>query len=343
MFVKKNFPIWGVFNFTWYHLVWLSVWGGLAVSMYELLEWKWLAIPWVPVSLLGIAVAFYIGFKNNSSYDRLWEARKIWGSIVNTSRSWGVAVRGFVGNQFRSDELPEVEIKAFHSRFLHRHITWLYVLRAQLLVPRVWEHSQIGQGVGRINKRRRNRILPPFGPFAVDEELRRCLPDEAESYDDKSNKCSQLLDRQSQDLKRMREMGLIDDFRHMELQALITQMFTEQGQCERIKNYPFPRQYASGGVYILGIFIILLPFGLIQQFDALGQGLIWLTVPFVTITGWVFIFMELIGDYSENPFEGGANDIPMKSLARAIEIDLLEMLEEDDIPRPVQPRSGFLM
>lgn len=57
-----------------------------------------LSIPWSPITVMGIAVAFYLGFKNNSSYDRTWEARKIWGSIVNNSRTFGAAVTSFVGS-----------------------------------------------------------------------------------------------------------------------------------------------------------------------------------------------------------------------------------------------------
>jgi putative membrane protein len=53
-------------------------------------------LPWQPISVIGIAVAFYLGFKNNSSYDRTWEARKIWGGIVNTSRSFGAGVVSFI-------------------------------------------------------------------------------------------------------------------------------------------------------------------------------------------------------------------------------------------------------
>jgi predicted membrane chloride channel (bestrophin family) len=51
-------------------------------------KWQWMVIPWVPVALIGTAEAFYVGFKNNQAYDRLWEARKIWGGIVNSSRSF---------------------------------------------------------------------------------------------------------------------------------------------------------------------------------------------------------------------------------------------------------------
>lgn len=69
----------------------------------------------------------------------------------------------------------------------------------------------------------------------------------------------------------------------------------------------------------------------------------WLTVPFSALIIWVFFLMELIGDFSENPFEGTYNDVPITSISRAIEIDLREMLGETNIPAPLKAENGFLM
>lgn len=54
-------------------------------------------MPFVSVAMIGTAVAFYVGFKNNSSYERLWEARRIWGAIVNVSQAFAAGVLGIVG------------------------------------------------------------------------------------------------------------------------------------------------------------------------------------------------------------------------------------------------------
>jgi putative membrane protein len=66
-------------------------------------------------------------------------------------------------------------------------------------------------------------------------------------------------------------------------------------------------------------------------------------IPFGVIVGWIYVVMELIGDYSENPFEGFATDIPMLSICRTIEIDLLKMLGETNLPQPIQPVNEVLM
>ena len=70
---------------------------------------------------------------------------------------------------------------------------------------------------------------------------------------------------------------------------------------------------------------------------------IWLSIPLTALIGWIYVMMEVVGDYSENPFQGMANDIPMLSLCRTIEIDLREMLHETDLPPAIQAKNGVLM
>ena len=53
--------------------------------------------------------------------------------------------------------------------------------------------------------------------------------------------------------------------------------------------------------------------------------------------------MERIGEATENPFEGSANDVPISNISRAIEIDLREMLDEKDIPPPLLPQNDILL
>lgn len=139
--------------------------------------------------------------------------------------------------------------------------------------------------------------------------------------------------------------GLIDDFRHMELQKMITEFYTLQGKCERIKNFPLPRQYASISIYLVYVFIFMLPMGLLSAFHSadLDDAMIWGVVPFTVLTGYIFWLMESVGDYAKNPFEALAFDIPMTSLVRTIEIDLREMLGETDLPPAIGPKDNFVV
>lgn len=167
--------------------------------------------------------------------------------------------------------------------------------------------------------------------------------EELTSIKNTSNIPSQLLKIQSYEIGKLNEQGLISDYKQVWLHELIGHLFTHQGMSERIKNFPFPRQYASTGLWITYIFCALIPFGLLDIFEQSRVLHYWLTIPFSAIIIWIFFLVDRIGDYSENPFEGGYNDVPISSIARAIEIDLLEMLEEENIPKPYAIENGFLM
>lgn len=157
----------------------------------------------------------------------------------------------------------------------------------------------------------------------------------------KKNIAAQLISLQSKDLRSIRVEGYIDDFRHTAMEAMLVELYTQQGKSERIKNFPFPRQYATMNLFFVWLFILLVPFGMLHEFDALGRYYVWLTVPFSLIISWVFHTMEMIGDYSENPFEGLWNDVPINAISRGIEIDLRDMLDEENLPKPLLPKEYY--
>ena len=345
MFIKKNFGLKGLINFSGHHVIWLSLWALGYTAAYEHLNLKWLVIPWVPLAVIGTAVAFYVGFKNNSAYDRMWEARKIWGAIINGSRMWGANVRAYVTTQFTDENYSKSHIDNIIKKLIYRHIAWLYALRSQLLISTPWEHINQNRLISRWAKlRMKNSGVGLFNDEVTETELKHYLPpDELGRLVGYQNTATQIIDQQSQDLKNLRSENLIDDFRHMDLQKLLNDFYTYQGQCERIKKFPLPRQYGNMSFFFVGIFIFLLPLGMISEFAKIGEFGVWLSVPFTIIVGWVYMMMELVGDYSENPFEGLGNDIPMLSLCRTIEIDLKEMLGEKDIPPAIKAKNGVLM
>lgn len=323
----------------------MLTWMTLVVVLYEYVELRWLSLPWLPLSVIGTAVAFYVGFKNNSAYDRMWEARKIWGAIINSSRAWGTTVRAFVSNQFTAEEISSEALDGIVKTLLYRHIGWLYALRSQLLVPTPWEHISQGGHIGKVAERYREIFgVGLIKDEVTEEELKQfLLPTEYERLINYKNTATQIIDQQAQDLKVLRQQGVIEDFRHMELQKLLNDFYVHQGKCERIKKFPLPRQYANMSFIFVGIFIFLLPFGMVSEFAKIGDYGSWLSIPFSVLVAWVFVMMELVGDYSENPFEGLGNDIPMLSLCRVIEIDLREMLGETDLPPSIEPINGVLM
>lgn len=317
----------------------LLILAAIPAFIYDLCDCKWLGLPWLPIALLGTAVAFMVGFKNNASYDRLWEARKIWGVIVNTSRVWGVMVKDFVSNEFAKIARSEEELKTIQLRMVNRHIAWMTALRYQLRTPRDWE--AIKQVHNAEYKEKWFHVIEQESK--LEDELAKYLsPEEFAYVMSKTNKAVQIQGLQSKELKELHVQGLIDDFRHMEMVQTITELYNQQGAAERIKNFPYPRQYATLNLWFIKIFILLLPFGMLQEFQKLGEGFVYLSIPFSALAGWVFTTMEKIGESSENPFEGGPNDVPITAMARTIEIDLLEMFDQTDIPEPIQSVHNIL-
>lgn len=347
MFIQKNLGLTGILKFSGQHLIWLTAWSVLVTVIYRFTGWTWLAIPWLPLSVIGTAVAFYVGFKNNQAYDRLWEARKIWGAIINSSRAWGSIAKSFVTNHNTEDKVSEEALFEIRKKLIYRHIGWLYALRSQLLIPTPWEHISQGKHAARSTKRKMNNIgIGLLEDDITERHLAFFLPkDEHDRLANYKNTATQIIDQQSQDLKELHQRGIIDNFRHMELQKVLYDFYVHQGKCERIKKFPLPRQYGGMSFIFVAIFIFLLPFGMVNEFAQLGLGSfgIWFSIPFTILVSWVYLMMELVGDYSENPFEGLGNDIPMYSLCRVIEIDLREMLGETELPAPVQAVNGVLM
>lgn len=344
MIVTKSVGFVKIIKWSGHHVVWLL---GGATIIALLYHHKWIdfRIPWLPMSVIGTAVAFYVGFKNNSAYDRMWEARKIWGGIVNSSRAWGTYVDGFITEQFVDKSVSTGQLYEVKKRLVYRHIAWLYALRRQLLSPAMWEHISQKGSVARMAR----YFQENFGIGLVAEEVTQIdlkqylLPEEHDKLMKAANPATQIINEQGRDLTAIRKMGLIEDFRHMEMMELLYHFYEHQGKCERIKKFPLPRQYAYMSRVFVGIFIALLPFSMIPELMQVGSWGFWLSVPITALIGWVYVMMEVVGDYSENPFQGMANDIPMLSLCRTIEIDLREMLGETDLPEPIQPKNAILM
>jgi putative membrane protein len=328
MYTKKNYSFWMTFNWSKMPFI-LGFLYSLVITVVAFFTNKLLFIPWQATSVIGIAVAFYLGFKNNSSYDRTWEARKIWGGIVNNSRTLGAAVVSFVQG------LKEDEIK---KELIYRHIAWLTALRHQLRLSREWEHKD-------------ERLNNLFNPIVCEDynnklemELKRFLSaSEIEALKGKSNTATQIMKRQSKRFQELKDEGLFEDFRHMEFHHLVKSFYEDQGKSERIKNFPFPRQYASTALWLTLVFSAFVPFGLLEVFSQANDVLFWFCPFFSALIIWIFFLMEKIGDYSENPFEGTYNDVPITAIARGIEIDLREMINDQDIPAAIQSENGFLM
>ncbi|SOE20103.1 putative membrane protein [Spirosomataceae bacterium TFI 002] len=344
MLIDKGISIRRLIKLSGGHILWLLVSSTIIASLYRfgILD---IALPWLPISVIGTAVAFYVGFKNSQAYDRMWEARKIWGAIVNSSRAWGMNVDTFVNNQSSLSDASDEALHSIKKRLIYRHFAWLYSLRSQLLLPTPWEHISQDGHIGRTAEVYQRKT----GVGLIDDEqgqtdLNQFLEkSEFDRLGANKNTATQIINEQARDLQDLRKQGLIDDFRHMRMTDILYHFYEHQGKAERIKKFPLPRQYANMSRYFVGIFLMLVPFSMIPELMKLGEEGYWLSILVTALIGWVYVMMEVVGDYSENPFQGMANDIPMLSLCRTIEIDLREMLGETDLPPVIEAKKGVLM
>lgn len=356
MYTRKKFPFKGMILWTRKDIYKFLIIATIPVIFFELMGFTFLQLPWLPIALVGTAVAFIAGFKNNASYDRLWEARKIWGGIVNSSRSWGIMVRDFITNEHAETKLSEEELKKEKLILIKRHIAWMAAHRYALRAKKPWE----GFTAKDTNEEYKDRFVVIHELIDKQEDVlaKYLHPDELKYVMSKSNKATTLISLQSKQIKDLKEKGYIWPFSYLEMENMLVEFYTLQGKNERIKNFPYPRQFATLNYTFVMIFTLLLPFGILGAFDDLGHELynkasqldecflksisvfitkhfVWLTIPFCTIVSWVFNTIEKIGEVSENPFEGTPNDIPITTMSRGIEIDLLEMFDVEDIPENI--------
>jgi len=343
MYTKNVYKLKDMLMWTRFELYFFILFATVLVGLYYFFDLEWFRIPWTPLALVGTAVAFVIGFQNNSAYGRIWEARKIWGGIVNTSRTFGMFVQDMVTNEHVTQALLKEALDEEIKTLTYRHIAWMTALRHAMRALKPWETVMTEKA----NRKWGEMIKPQEYQATVDEAMKPYLSDEDMKYVmSKGNKQTALLYLQSHHLRKLKEQGLIWEFSFLELELTLKNLFTLQGQSERIKNFPYPRQFATLNHYFMWIFILLLPLAIIPQFAEIGAGItdinpmiasafIWLAIPFYVIVAWVFHTMEKIGRTGENPFEGSANDVPISTIARGIEIDLRQNLGEslEDIPK----------
>ncbi len=305
MHLREKIPLRVMVRFSWKSVVFLAFWSSMVTYLYLVLKLP-INITYLPLGTIGIAAAFMVGFRNNASYDRYWEARKVWGDIVNDSRTWATQVLSFVAPN-REKESDQENIHTLRKELIYRQIAWVHALCFHLRRLESWD---------------------ALASFMSSKELNWVK--------DRKNKPTQILRVQAERLGELSGNGFFDSFRHIAMARTIGTLYDSQGKCERIKETPFPRQYAESSRILVWIFVLLMPFGFVEDFG-------WLTIPFGVLAGEAFVAMEAVGELTEHPFDFLDTDVPMLALGRTIEIDLREMLDEGSLPEPVKPLHNVLL
>lgn len=217
MLLKQNLSLIRVLKITWQIdlLMLASCTLAYFVDTRILMSWH---LPATFPALMGTAIAFFIGFSNNEAYSRWWEARIIWGGLVNDSRTWA-------RNLMAYSHLDNYKgITQFEHKMIKRHLAFLYALKASL---------------------RRN----PDGLYEkyLDEQDRELV----KKF---TNIPNAILDIQARDLQTLQDMKYIDGFKFMALNTTLQNFTDGMGKSERINNTVFPTTY----VYFTRLFIWML-------------------------------------------------------------------------------------
>ena len=308
-------------------VIYMTVVSGLAIAAYRLPGTPGFSVPWSIVLVLGTTVSLVAGFKNSQVFTRANEALQAFSQITASSRLWSSFCRDFL-------DAPTAR------QLVYRHIAWMTALRFALRRPMPWESLSRAANVE--FRRRRYHIQEDKSSLAG--ELRGLLGEEAENIVKSSRPAIALLDMQFSQINALLKSTSIPPQIYSELTKLLRDFHDQQARCDRIKNNPYPRQYAIISSMFMVIFCTLLPFGIVPVFaemgnlgGVLGSVAIWLTIPFSALLGWAYMSLDLVGESSANPFEGGANDVPISQICRDIEIELRQGLGEIGLPAPLPP------
>ncbi|UJR84399.1 Hypothetical protein I5071_64780 [Sandaracinus amylolyticus] len=280
-----------------------------------------ISLPFNGVAMMSTALAIYLGFKANQAYDRWWEGRKIWGLLVNYSRAFGREVLTFVVPD--ETESPE-EVRAWQQRLLRRHMAFVHGLRVFLREPNGYV-------------RQREPLLPQPNTY---EDMKDFLdPTEYSEVLAAKNPPNQLILHQGQELKDASIRGWLSDYRFVQMSQTLTELNNHQGMAERIKNTPLPRPYTFYSrvfVFIHGTFV---PFAFIEE-------LTWLNIPLALAINFLFLSLDLVAHYTEDPFENRIADVPLTAISLTIEENLKEMARFEipvaPLPRKPPPVEGVV-
>ena len=253
----------------------------------------------IPFTLIGLPLAIFLGFRNNSAYDRYWEGRKLWGEIVFSTRNFARQCLSLVA----SAPAPALEAAGteIRSRMIYRAIAYAHALRHQL---------------------RDSDSRPDVEPLLA--------PDEWRGYQAAAHKPNFLMDRMGADLRRCMDEGRIDGCLAASIDSTLCLLSAACAACERIKSTPIPFSYTLLLHRTAYFYCFLLPFGLV---DTIG----FMTPFVVAIVAYTFFGLDALGDEIEEPFGLAPNDLPLDTICRTIEINLRASLGETDLPPVLQP------
>jgi putative membrane protein len=248
------------------------------------------------LTLLGLTLAIFLGFRNTVAYQRWWEGRTLWGELVISTRNLARQALVFMPGLAATQQ----------QRLVYDLIGFTHALRHHL------------------------RDTNP------ETDLQKWLSDEVCAAALTSpNRPNIILGAIGDSYVRSARAAGVDSMLIAAMDREINQLSHVLGGCERIRNTPIPFAYILLLHRTVHIYCFILPFCLIGP---LG----WLTPIAVGVLAYTFFGLDAIGTQIEDPFDLLPNDLPLDAISRNIEINLLSLLGDTDLPQHLEAKDGVL-
>lgn len=297
MLLNKKIPLSYIINKIKYEVLYVLV---ISLAVHYLSEAYHEALPEIPLTIpafIGTAISVILSFKLNQSYERWWEARKIWGSIVNDSRTFVLQLQTFITGNGRDN------IK----KMAHRQIAWCYALGKSLRAQNPAEGLQA---------------------YLDSEDL--------EAIGKHNNKPLALLQLHTKDIAGLRQNNHLNGFAQLQVDNTLVRLCDSMGRAERIKSTVFPVTYRLFLHFIIYLFIIGLSI-------SLKDVPVYFEVPILLLLSGAFFLLEKTASHMQEPFENRPTDTAMTAIARTIELNIRQMLNEKVLPAPQQQDKFYIL
>ncbi|MBV4358251.1 bestrophin family protein [Pinibacter aurantiacus] len=303
MLLKGKIPVKYILNKIKFEILFISLYTTAIWFAVKEFNLHHTSIPLGVPAILGTVISLLLAFRSNQAYDRWWEARIIWGAIVNDSRTFTRQIQCFVEPDYANDVK-----KAFQQRMVNRQIAWTYSL---------------GQSLRGLN--------------ATDGLERLISRKELHYVSSHDNVPNALINLHGKDIKNMLEEGWINEFQQVELDHTLTRFCDSMGKCERIKNTVFPVTYSFYLHIALYFFLLLLPFGVIEYIGIIEIPLVTILATFFLLIEKMAVHLQ--DPFENKPTDTPMSSIA-RTIERNLK---QMMQTEQDMPAQVKAKGYYVL
>lgn len=241
-------------------------------------------------SVFGLAVAFFLGFRMNSAYDRWWEARKIFGELTNNTRSFVAKIYAYYGNKDNFKDTTNADYQIEARKLIELSILYIRQLKNEM----------------------HNNYKPTFN-----EQIITILNEFKINTENKiSNELLVAITKRIED-----NFSSKSNIEKGDLMQQINRFYDIQGKAERIKNTPFLMIYSAFTKIIVSFYVILIPL-FIGDIDLGGEdsGFEFLAIPIMVIISTAFLTINKLANLFGEPFsENKKTSVTIDEICKTIE------------------------